>query len=219
MCSFELVDSDDKTVDMFVFPVMPEQMSERIMDITNIKKTNSGVSVVKTPSFVPTEISIRGNFGRKFKFLIGNKRVDTSVLAYSVQSGNYMNYFGEMNIRNKPFSNTIKTGYGAFKVLQAILHKSKLPDRKNNPMKLYFYNPALGNSYLVSNPELTQQQTQESNMIWNYSLSFKSIAPIAVRSVQNNKSSLTRIMTFDNMNKLGNTLASQLKFELKRALQ
>ena len=47
--------------------------------------------------------------------------------------------------------------------------------------KLYMYNPALGENYLVvpsNNPISLSQNDNESNMIWEYSLNLTIIAPM-----------------------------------------
>jgi len=215
ICSLELVDSDDLTVDVLVFPVMPEQMEERKPTNTNIKKTAAGVVAFSTPSFVPTDISLRGNFGKNFKFLLGRTIIDTSVVSYSTLGGNYLNTFGELNILNKTFTPFIKTGYGAFKILESIVFKSRMLDRKNNPFRLYFYNPALGNSYMVKAVDFTGKQSKETNMIWNYALNLKSIAPITVRSASANKRSLLFAMASDAINKSANMLMNNMKFVIR----
>src|SRR4051812_44167158 len=67
LCALELVDQYDNTLRYFVFPVMPSTMQETIPQLTSIKKTMAGVTVLSNPTFVPTDINISGNFGRKFR--------------------------------------------------------------------------------------------------------------------------------------------------------
>jgi len=205
ICSLELVDSSDTTVEMFIFPVMPEQIVETNTPVMSINKTSGGVTVLSTVSFTPIDINIRGNFGRKFKILIGRDLADSTALSFTTNGGS-LNYFGELNINQKTFSNEIKTGYGAFKILQSIVFKANMLDRKNNPFRLYFYNPALGNSYLVKATSLTQRQSRETNMIWQYELSMRSVAPITVRSLGNNKKSLANMLLYDNISKIANSI-------------
>lgn len=205
ICSLELVDSSDQTVDMFVFPVMPEQLAETNTPVMSINKTAGGITVLSTVSFTPTEISIKGNFGKKFKILVGRDLIEGSAVSFSTDGGaSNLNYFGELNTNQKSFSNTIKTGYGALKILQSIVFKANMLDRNNNPFRLYFYNPALGNNYLVKATSLTQRQSKDTNMIWNYELSLRSVAPITVRSLGNNQYSLVNMMSYDNISKYAN---------------
>lgn len=166
ICSLELTKKNEEkeiTTDFFVFPVMPNQISERLDLITNIKKSNSAITVLVNTTFVPTVITLNGNFGRDFKFIIGKSEVVTGPLHFNI----------------KGFSTTLKTGYGCIKILENIINKAKSLDKNNNPYSLYFYNPALGNSYLVEPINFEQKQDLSSNMIWNYNLTFKSIAPIS----------------------------------------
>jgi len=172
MCALELLDQDSKTLRYFVFPVMPSSIEEIKPQITNIKKTLAGVTVLSNPTFIPGDISISGNFGRKFRVLIGKDYVDlTSSLDFTIKNKK----------KEQVFNAQMKTGYGVCKVLERIIDESKVVDEKG-VRRLIFYNPALGNSYLVKPTNLKFSTSQESNMIWNYSLSFKTIA--SLESVQ-----------------------------------
>lgn len=166
ICSLELTkikNEKEVTTDFFVFPVMPNQITERLDLITNIKKSNSAITVLINSTFVPTLITLNGNFGREFKFVVGKSEVVTGPIHFNI----------------KGFSTAIKTGYGCMKILENIINKSKSLDENNNPYSLYFYNPALGNSYMVEPTSFEQRQDMGSNMIWNYNLILKSIAPIS----------------------------------------
>src|SRR3989304_7996208 len=69
--ALELVDSSEKTTDYFLFPLNPTSISESENQIVNIKKTAGGISTISTETFMPSIINLSGNFGRKFKVLIG----------------------------------------------------------------------------------------------------------------------------------------------------
>lgn len=214
ICSLELVDSSDKTLDLFVWPVMPEEMSENISTLTNIQKTSGGVCVLKTDTFIPTDIMIRGNFGRKLKLLLGRDKLDFTAINYSTSAEGAFHSYGEMNFHNKFFSNTIKTGYGAYKVLQSIVEKSRMLDKNKNPLHLYFYNPALGNSYMVEAVNIQPRQSRDLNMIWSYTLNLRSVAPICVRKSKSNKKALKNTLSYGSLQQQSGKLFSTLQEEL-----
>lgn len=58
--------------------------------------------------------------------------------------------------------------------------KSNGVDKDGLPFRLYFYNMALGESYLVVVPPtgLVLNQSLQRNMIWEYSLTMTAIAPL-----------------------------------------
>ncbi|HQF50624.1 MAG TPA: hypothetical protein PK588_07630, partial [Paludibacteraceae bacterium] len=64
--------------------------------------------------------------------------------------------------------------------LQAIIHKSDGSDQQGS-YRLYLYNFALGESYLVVAPPkalVFEQNDAQTNMIWNYTLNLTIIAPL-----------------------------------------
>lgn len=189
MVALELTDSEDNTIDYLAFPIQPDSISKTEPTRTNIKKSMSGVVVLSNDSFVPQDITIRGSFGRQFKLLLNIKTINGGVERYSTVSGVYSLHqtrglstainFGSFNL-------SVKNGYGLIKILQAIVNKSTGLDDKGKPFKLYFYNMALGESYLVSIPPSGAQFSQDvsKNMVWSYSLTMRTLAPIdSVREV------------------------------------
>jgi hypothetical protein len=175
VCAFELVDRDLKTKQYFIFPIMPSSISETIPSITNIKKTSGGVTVLTNSHFIPTDISLNGNFGgNKFKFLMGQtyqSLISTFKDNGTVTQNSVAN--GLINV----FQEDIKTGYGCIKVMESIFEQLKTLD-SGAPYRLIFYNLAFNKAYFVTPMSIAFSQNQESNMIWNYSLSLKSLAPI-----------------------------------------
>ena len=151
--------------ELFVFPIMPTRISESEVYNENIKKTFGGVSVNGTNSFIPFDIQLQGDFGRKLKLLIGNELIDFSALSFNVSS----------------FATEVKTGYGCFKILEHICRKSKTLDENNQSHRLYLYNPAIGNNYQVRVVNLTKQQTLDKNMIWGYNLTLKAIERLDIK--------------------------------------
>jgi hypothetical protein len=184
--ALELTDETfSKTLKYFIFPVNPSSIEENKPQLDNVKKTLSGVSVLKTPTFVPTDISLTGTFGRGFKVLLGSSLED---FIHSFQERRDSALDGSISYRTtndsftkgveQVFDDRIKTGYGCIKILEEIVQESKKLGKNGEVRKLIFHNPALGNSYLVSAGNLRLFQNEQTNMIWNYTLSLKSIAPL-----------------------------------------
>ena len=138
MMGLELVDSDGDTVEYFLFPVMPKNISKSEPELTNLKKTAGGISILSTTTFVPETITIGGDFGRSFKVLLGNTLLDFKALGVDLLK-NTKNVTGGQVLRTlNPFSKTIKTGYACTKILQGILKKSVTVDDKGQPYRMYF---------------------------------------------------------------------------------
>ncbi|MBJ7437214.1 MAG: hypothetical protein JHC54_16435 [Acinetobacter sp.] len=181
MMALELVTSDDKLIDYLVFPVMPESISRSEQKITSIKKTFSGIVVTGTASFVPIDFEIQGTFGRGLKILLGGSNYDFGAAKYSTRDGNFnrLSTLDSNRLKNAIFNSTIKTGYGVTKVLQSMIDKADTLDSNGQPLRLHFYNPAFGESYLVkvTRTNFSQNESQ-NNMFWRYSFSMTAIAPL-----------------------------------------
>ena len=70
LCTLELADSKNNTIDFFTFPITPNAISKTEAKRENIRNTAGGVTVLSSPTFVPQDITIRGDFGRTFKLLL-----------------------------------------------------------------------------------------------------------------------------------------------------
>lgn len=211
LIALELVDSDGKAVESFIFPVNPESLSEVNTNIVNIQKTNQGVSVLKTRTWIPTDISLSGNFGRRFKFLLGKGSVDAAAVGFNFTTKN-----GEAP--PKEFNTQVKTGYGCCKLLDRIINRGNTLDEKGNPYRLYFYNLAFGTAYMVEHISLIfKQDFPASNMIWNYNLNLKTIAPLT-GSLVNDPKKLTTLTTLGTIQKSINLQTKLLDGELKRQI-
>lgn len=218
MCSLELADSQGNTIDMFTFPIMPENISKSEPKRTSIINTAGGITVLTSPVFCPKEINIRGNFGRQFKILIST--TDSASLtgaAFSISAGKRALYQIQGKdtsaIKAPDFDVSIKTGYGCIKILQSIIDKSNGVDENGYPMRLYFYNMALGESYLVTIPPsgISFSQNLGKNMIWEYNLNMTVIAPLeAVLGSSKVTSSITSMCAAATIQKGVNDLASSL---------
>ena len=197
--AYELVNSDGETEEYFIFPVNPGSISEPNNPIQSIKKTAGGVTILNTTTFTPTTISIQGNFGSKFKFLLGKELVNFSSI----------NFKPSLN-QKTAFSPIFKTGYGCLKELERIILKSNTLDKKSQPYALFWYNLALGNNYLVKVTEFNPHQTQEMNMIWGYNITMKSLIRVEDITIKDQRSLTTSLsansVIQNQVNNLGNSI-------------
>lgn len=183
MCALELTDSKDNTIDYLAFPIQPDSIQKTEPTRNNIKKSMAGVTVLSNDAYVPQDITIRGSFGRQFKLLLNIKQINATNAKYSTTDGVFSLYqtAGLPTTIRFPFFNiSVKNGYGIIKILQAIVSKSVGLDDEGKPFKLYFYNMALGESYLVAIPPSGAQFSQDvsKNMVWSYSITMKTLAPL-----------------------------------------
>ena len=183
MCALELTDSKDNTIDYLAFPVQPDSIQKTEPTRNNIKKSMAGVTVLSNDAYVPQDITIRGSFGRQFKLLLNIKQISSTNAKYSTTDGVFSLYQtagASTTIRFTFFNISVKNGYGIIKILQAIVNKSVGLDDEGKPFKLYFYNMALGESYLVAIPPSGAQFSQDlsKNMVWSYSITMKTLAPL-----------------------------------------
>jgi len=185
MCALELVDPDGEQIDYFLFPIMPKNINKNETEATSVQFAFSGISVFNKDGFTPNELIITGDFGRALKMVELNKESLVRGINYSISEGYYSS--SDVNLGKNfvtkvseiPFG--IKTGFGCIKILQSIISKAKSHDSKGRTFHLYFYNPALGESYLVvptKNPLVLSMNDQSTNMIWQYTLNLVIIADL-----------------------------------------
>lgn len=202
--SIELTNSKNELVDALVFPVMPNSISESKTPTNSIKRTNSGVISLFNPTFNPYDINLSGNFGRKFRILSNKGLGLFTALRTSTIKLNIASYVP------KAFNTRIKTGYGVTKILDRIYNRSYELDESGQPHKLYFYNLALNTQNLVEFKNLVFTQDASTNMIWNYNMSLRAIAPAyAIRA--NVKSSVINILASSIINNSLNSLMGNIK--------
>ena len=79
MIALELVDGAGDTIDYFAFPILPSAITKSENKRINIKKAFKSTLVLTSMAYTPQDISIRGNFGRGFKILLGQKEVLSGV--------------------------------------------------------------------------------------------------------------------------------------------
>ncbi len=219
LMTLELVDSDGITVDLFVFPIMPSEISEEKTEITTVKKSAKGITSIKTSTFIPRTINISGDFGRNFKIVVGNEINNSFSSLYLTSTGDGI--FTKENLSKNgikvlesTFSKVIKTGYGCTKILEAIVDKSLGLDAKGKPFNLFLYNPGLGNNYLVNVKSFKLHQDIQSNMIWKYNLTMTAIARLEELDFSDS-TSLIEIFAADFINKQGSLLVGKLSKALK----
>ena len=87
MMALELTDGSGRTIDYFAFPVLPTSIQKTEPKRTNIKQSNTGITVLNSTAFVPQQITIKGNFGKFFKIILQTKGPVGSAVAYSISNG------------------------------------------------------------------------------------------------------------------------------------
>tara|TARA_R110000787_G_scaffold10111_15_gene34712 strand:- start:817 stop:1461 length:645 start_codon:yes stop_codon:yes gene_type:complete len=179
MIALELVNHAGDPIDYLAFPVMPSELKRMKQELTTIKNTMGGIVSLSTKKFIPIQFSLSGTFGRMFRVVLRGSNLTFAGLRYSSLNGVFKK--GQINggTKSPQFNTSLKTGYGVTKVLESILEKSTGLDQNNKPFRLYFYNPAFNESYMIKvvNSQFSQDE-QDSNMMWKYSLSFAAIAPL-----------------------------------------
>lgn len=221
MVALELVNGAGDTIDYFAFPVLPTAITKSENKRISIKKSYRSTLVLTSTAFTPQDITIKGNFGRSFKILVGVKEILNGV---AFRNSTKAGVFELSQLANgstpqpvNQFEPFVKTGYGATKLLQSIIHKSDGSD-DTGPWRLYFYNFALGESYLVVAPSksLTLEQNDSTmNMIWNYTLNLTIIAPLESIKNKITTSSTMKLLTKSaiqsNVNRVGREMSSYLR--------
>lgn len=214
VCALELTDMMGTTLKYFIFPVMPSNLEENQPEITNIKKTAAGVTILKTSTFIPVDISLSGTFGRKFRILLGANYVDF-IQAFQTQSGT-LSANSIVNGVQQVFDPRVKTGYGCLKVLEEIITDAKTVDQSGG-RRLIFYNPAFGTSYVVQPTNFKISMSQDTNMMHQYSLSMKGVAPLsAIQSAQQRQQESNQLNTTAYVQTQTNNLLTGLQNALAK---
>lgn len=210
MCALELVSTKTgKTLSYFVFPVMPSSIEFTQNTLTNIQNTFGGVSVLSTTNFVPFDINLSGTFGRGFRFSLGQSFYDISSIVSKLDSWSGLKQL---------FDPKLKSGYGYCKLLETLFLESNAVDSDGQRV-LYFYNLAFNQKYVVESGSITYSQDLNSNMVWNYRLTIKAVAPLSLvstfhsdnRSYEEITQSLSKEKILTSItNKLSNIIGSIL---------
>lgn len=212
--ALELVDSSGNTVDYFAWPILPDELRENQVEITTIRKTMGGVSVLKNPTFNPRVIFIKGDFGRRFKLLLGGKPVEFAGFTLSTQNGKFaIDPPNLLSSTTAQLSSFVKSGYGCIKLLEAMKEKSKKLDQNQKPHSLYLYNPILGNNYQVEFNTFGQlQDKHDYNMLPSYSIQMTAVAPLdSVLSRKANLKSTLKNLTLSHLQKNAGSIVAGLR--------
>jgi hypothetical protein len=207
-CALELTDETGKVLEFFSFPIMPQSISETKFAPTNIKKTLGGVVITNHTTFNPFDISLNGHFGRKFRKVLYEKEEKKKGNSETGESGADLPYEGITYQQanqgvilptppKKIFSSEYKTGYGCIKILENIFSRAhRGVDKNRKPLRLYFYNLSLSSNYLVEPVNLQLSQSRDQNMLWQYNLQLKAVAP--ARLVNSNyRNSMIKIRDYN----------------------
>lgn len=207
MVALELTDGGGNTIDYFSFPIMPSSITKTEPKRTNIKQAGSGITVISNTAFVPQIITLQGNFGKYFRFLLSTREPAPVAASFSVSNGVYNLYESSADSligSSGGLTFGLKNGFGSLNILRAIISKSNGVDNQGRPFRLYFYNMALSESFLVVVPPegLRISQNLQNNGIWEYSLTLQAIAPLSlVSGAGENLSSCKRLLSPANIQK------------------
>ena len=218
ICALELVTADGDTIDYFSFPIMPSSISKSESEATTIQHSLSGTTVFNKDGFTPNDLSIQGNFGRTFKVVFDDSSmIKGKAFNYSIHNHAYsavdLHGIGTVEGRLLPFG--VKTGFSCIKILQSIIDKAKGYDDTGRNFRLLFYNPALGESYLVvptKTPLELSQNENQSNMLWNYTLNLSIICDLKdVTFGKSNEKSLEKVTSTNQLQKAATSLLNLTK--------
>ncbi|SHL14861.1 hypothetical protein SAMN05444266_102213 [Chitinophaga jiangningensis] len=177
ICALELVDTAGNTLRYFIFPVMPSNMDESQPKPTSFKRTLGGIVTMSSTTFSPVDITLSGNFGRKFRVMLGGDYTDmVSAVRKSDTSSNTKT---DKDASRQVFDDRVKTGYGCLKVMEELITEADRVDEAG-PRFLIFYNLAFGNSYYVKPVSFKISMSEDNNMLHQYALALKAIAPLEV---------------------------------------
>lgn len=163
MITLELVNDSDQTLEYFTFPINPSSIVKSQPYLKQIDRNYGIIVVNKSGKFVPQDLSIRGSFGRQFKYVSREQTFDIASIQW-------------LPDKNE-FNHNYKSGYGCFKIVQKICDEADVLD-DGKARKLFLHNLALGESYLVEVIDFTGDQNEGSNMIWNYDLRLRILTKI-----------------------------------------
>lgn len=206
--TLELVNSKGDSVEYITFPINPSQLSYDDTSLVNIRKTMGGVTALDSESFVPKKIEMNGTFGRSFKLL----------LAPPLERGSRIGDLlpKELTIQTSFLDTSLKTGYGALKLLERILTKASTLDIYGQPHQLFLYLPMAGHNFLVKKESFKiSQDEQQSNMLWRYNLTLTGIAPLTFGRINGfNPLSVIKMVGFGILQKGANVLAGNISRSL-----
>ena len=169
---------DGRIIDTFTFPITPSSIDESFTSNTSVRKTVSGITVLHNNTFQMYNITLSGSFGVDLKFMSSRGIIpltgflQTGVLNTTVpqERRDLERQFG------REFNRIVKTGYGAIRVLEKMVHFSRQFDDKNAAFVLRYYNNISGNHFIVIVNSFTKNMDENQNFIWNYTLNMTAVA-------------------------------------------
>jgi hypothetical protein len=162
-----------------------------------------GVTSLTTSTFNPKPIVMSGSFGKSFKLLI-------SPPIKSRENGLDLGGDGGLQLNTNILSATLKSGYGAIKLLERILVKSKELDLYNQPYRLFLYLPLVGHNFLVEYENFSlKQDVTSSNMLWKYNVKLTAIAPL--NQSTKGGSGLLKMLAADILQRGSNGILNKIK--------
>jgi hypothetical protein len=231
--ALELCDSRGEQVAYLLLPVMPDSISISGRPLSTITKTQAGLVRLVNPSYNPEEISLSGSFGRRLRLLVRKGSVDLSnalvrddALGQHIAAGTLQEAWqsakqgaeaGKQIV--KSFSYTARTGYGTCKLLEGMLRAARQPDAYGQPPRLFLYNLAFNYHVLVEEVGFTFTQSMAKNMIWDYQLALRSLAPAeAVQGRLGVRAAQVLAMTADLVQR-GATTATNIALDVAQRAQ
>jgi hypothetical protein len=189
--ALELCDSRGEQVAYLLLPVMPDSMTLNGRPLSSLTKSQAGITKLTNPSWNPEEISLQGSFGKRLRLLVraGSVALDNAlvrddalgehVAASSLQEAWQSAKTGAQAARQvvSTFSYQARTGYGTCKLLEQMLRQARQADQHGGPHYLYLYNLAFNYHVLVEEAGFTFTQSMQKNMIWDYQLALRALAP------------------------------------------
>lgn len=184
----ELINSLGATVQAVLFPVLPRELREEHVELTNISTTYGGTHTLRREGFTPRTITMEGQFDRSIRLavpLIGfSSPAPESVFVYAPRSLQTESASTTPRIpatalttagvaRTRELSGRFKRGYGIIKLFEEMKELSKFRDVLNRPYTLILYNPVLGNNYIVEFNSFSHMQNNRSaNRLPSYKMQF-----------------------------------------------
>lgn len=214
VCSVD-AQGNEKVISYINFPTMPSSLSKSVEYLSTVKKTGSGVFVMRNTSFKPFQISIQGTFGAKLRYVDtqGYLSAPSSATAVTTQQVSVNTTVDQ----NKLFSQNIKTGYGTLKIVEKML---ELAHNSTNdiPNRLYWYNFAFNDMYLVEPIRFSPRQDRSTNGMWQYSLELQALAKAG--DIQSNLSNQQKnILSATSLQRSINTTSTAIKSIFKNQSQ
>jgi hypothetical protein len=153
------------------------------------KVSPSGKYITQRNAFVPYDINISGTFGKRLRVVSGQfdkmfaaiAGIATGLSSNGSIEGVLSDSMMKQNfdpMKANLLGMKMKTGYGCCKLLEAICNLDGDLDNYGKPYKLFLYNHAFGEDFLVTVNNFSISQSDNSSTIWNYSLKLTALSPL-----------------------------------------